>query len=118
MDVKKSCLKHINSKFTQNYLACIDQILSPMADILYDEVPSLDLADFTSGDPVRKNKFILDLGVAYNSIGFVAIRNHYLTPDLSERLYSVIKKFFALPDPVKQQYEIPGLAVENLLSML
>ncbi len=81
-----------------------------MADILYDEVPSLDLADFTSGDPVRKNKFILDLGVAYNSIGFVAIRNHYLTPDLSERLYSVIKKFFALPDPVKQQYEIPGLA--------
>lgn len=81
-----------------------------MADILYDEVPSLDLADFTSGDPVRKNKFIQDLGAAYNNIGFVAIRNHYLTDDLSEKLYGTIKKFFAQPDPVKQKYEIPGLA--------
>ena len=81
-----------------------------MADILYDEVPSLDLADFTSGDPVRKNKFIQDLGAAYNNIGFVAIRNHYLTDDLSEKLYAAIKKFFALPDPLKQKYEIPGLA--------
>src|SRR6478609_9348905 len=81
-----------------------------MADILYDEVPSLDLADFTSSDPVRKNKFIQDLGAAYNNIGFVAIRNHYLTDDLSEKLYTAIKKFFALPDPVKQKYEIAGLA--------
>ena len=81
-----------------------------MADILYDEVPSLDLADFTSGDPVRKDKFIQKLGAAYNNIGFVAIRNHYLTDDLSEKLYAAIKKFFALPDAVKQKYEIPGLA--------
>ncbi len=81
-----------------------------MADILYDEIPSLDLADFTSGDPIRKNKFIQDLGAAYNNIGFVAIRNHYLTDALSDRLYSSIKKFFALSDSIKQKYEIPGLA--------
>lgn len=81
-----------------------------MADILYDEIPSLDLADFTSGDPVRKNKFIQDLGAAYNNIGFVAIRNHYLTDALSEKLYNSIKKFFALSDSIKQKYEIPGLA--------
>lgn len=81
-----------------------------MADILYDEIPSLDLADFTSGDPARKNKFIQDLGAAYNNIGFVAIRNHYLTDALSDKLYGSIKKFFALSDSIKQQYEIPGLA--------
>ena len=81
-----------------------------MADVLYDEVPSLDLADFTSGNPEQKNKFVADLGAAYNNIGFVAIRNHYLTDELSTRLYAVIKKFFALPDAIKQQYEIPHLA--------
>lgn len=81
-----------------------------MADVLYDEVPSLDLADFTSGHPEKKQKFVQALGTAYNNIGFVAIRNHYLTDELSAKLYDVIKKFFALPDAVKQQYEIPSLA--------
>jgi len=81
-----------------------------MSEILYNEVPSLDLADFTSGDETKKKKFVADLGAAYNNIGFVAIKNHYLTDDLSERLYAVIKKFFALPDGIKQKYEIPGLA--------
>jgi len=81
-----------------------------MPDILYDEIPSLDLSDFTSGDMQRKRKFVDNLGAAYNNIGFVAIKNHYLTDDLSSRLYDVIRKFFALPDSVKQKYEIPGLA--------
>ncbi|MCX8492419.1 MAG: isopenicillin N synthase family oxygenase [Cyclobacteriaceae bacterium] len=81
-----------------------------MTDILYDQVPSLDLADFTGNDPVKRKKFVADLGAAYNNIGFVAIRNHYLTDDLSARLYDVIKRFFALPDSAKQQYEIEGLA--------
>ncbi len=81
-----------------------------MPDILYDEVPSLDLADFTGGDPAKKKKFVTSLGEAYNNIGFVAIRNHYLTDELSAQLYDVIKKFFALPDEVKKKYEIEGLA--------
>ncbi|NOT75599.1 MAG: isopenicillin N synthase family oxygenase [Cyclobacteriaceae bacterium] len=81
-----------------------------MADKLYDQIPSLDLADFTSGDPVKKKKFVEDLGAAYNSIGFVAIRNHYLTDELSEKLYDTIKKFFSFPDEAKKKYEIPELA--------
>lgn len=81
-----------------------------MSEVLYDQIPSLDLADFTSGDPERKKKFVQDLGTAYNNIGFVAIRNHYLTDELSARLYDAIKRFFALPDAVKAKYEIPGLA--------
>ncbi|HZX75151.1 MAG TPA: 2-oxoglutarate and iron-dependent oxygenase domain-containing protein [Cyclobacteriaceae bacterium] len=81
-----------------------------MADQLYDQIPSLDLADFTGTDPEKKKKFVADLGAAYNSIGFVAIRNHYLSDDLSSRLYAIIKKFFALPDDVKVKYENPALA--------
>jgi isopenicillin N synthase-like dioxygenase len=81
-----------------------------MSDILYNEIPSLDLADFYGGDPAKKSKFVAALGEAYNNIGFVAIRNHYLTEDLSAKLYATIKKFFAQPDAVKQKYEIPGLA--------
>jgi isopenicillin N synthase-like dioxygenase len=81
-----------------------------MPEILYDEVPSLDLANFTSGDAEKKKKFVADLGAAYNNIGFVAIKNHYLTDELSAKLYAVIKKFFALPDDVKRKYEIPELA--------
>ncbi|MBS1557339.1 MAG: isopenicillin N synthase family oxygenase [Bacteroidetes bacterium] len=79
-----------------------------MSDTLYDEIPSLDLADFNNPD--RKKKFVADLGAAYTHIGFVAIRNHYLSDELSEKLYRVIKAFFALPDAVKKKYEIPGLA--------
>jgi isopenicillin N synthase-like dioxygenase len=81
-----------------------------MSEQLYDRIPSLDLADFTNGDLTKKKKFVEELGSAYHSIGFVAIRGHYLTDDLTERLYSAIKNFFAQSDSVKQKYEIPGLA--------
>ena len=81
-----------------------------MSSILYDEVPSLDLAHFTNGSAEQKAAFVQALGDAYNNIGFVAIKNHGLTDTMTEKLYSTIKKFFALPDDVKQKYEVPELA--------
>lgn len=81
-----------------------------MEEILYDKIPSLDLAEFTGNDPARKKKFVEELGAAYHNIGFVAIRNHFLNDDLQQRLYTAIKKFFALPDDVKQKYERLELA--------
>ncbi|MDN5215981.1 2-oxoglutarate and iron-dependent oxygenase domain-containing protein [Fulvivirgaceae bacterium BMA12] len=80
-----------------------------MSEVLYDEVPSLDLADFTGGDPIRKRHFVAALGEAYNNIGFVAIKNHGLSDALIHQLYDVIKRFFSLPDAVKQKYELPEL---------
>lgn len=79
-------------------------------DALLDEIPSLDLADFTSGDAERKAKFVADLGRAFNNIGFVAIKNHGLTPDLQEKLYASVKAFFFTPDDFKRKYEVPGIA--------
>jgi len=77
---------------------------------LLDEIPSLDLQDFLSNDPIRKSKFVQDLGAAYNNIGFVAIKGHGLTDDFTKRLYQVVEQFFQSEDALKQQYEIPGIA--------
>lgn len=77
---------------------------------LYDEVPSLDLGNFRNGTEEQRREFVKALGEAYENIGFVAIRNHYLNDELTERLYAVVKKFFALPEEVKSKYEIEGLA--------
>jgi isopenicillin N synthase-like dioxygenase len=81
-----------------------------MKEILYDEIPSLDLAAFHKGDPASKGKFVKDLGTAYQNIGFVAIKNHFLSDDLQQQLYAAIRKFFALPDEVKKKYENPEIA--------
>ena len=82
-----------------------------MVEILYDEVPSLDLADFTGDDPIRKAKFVTDLGNAYQNIGFVAIKNHGLTSELTKSLYDTVESFFSLPDDIKQLYEIELLCL-------
>lgn len=81
-----------------------------MSDKLFDEIPSLDLSDFTSGTSEQKQKFVEDLGEAYSNIGFVTIKNHGLTDELSDSLYKTIKDFFALDDETKQKYEDPVLA--------
>ncbi len=81
-----------------------------MNDQLVDKIPSLDLADFTSGDAKRKEKFVQDLGEAFETIGFVAIRNHGLSDELTQQLYDAVKKFFSLPDDIKEKYENPALA--------
>ncbi len=81
-----------------------------MAEVLFDEIPSLDLADFTHGSSERRVRFVNDLGQSYNDIGFVAIRNHFLTEELSNQIYQVVRDFFGLSDNIKQKYEIPSLA--------
>ncbi|HSF53800.1 MAG TPA: 2-oxoglutarate and iron-dependent oxygenase domain-containing protein [Algoriphagus sp.] len=82
-------------------------------DILFDEIPSLDLADFTSGTPEQKAAFVKKLGEAYQNIGFVAIKNHGLSKDLQDRLYHSIKAFFSLPDDVKRKYEKPEIGYQR-----
>ncbi len=84
-----------------------------MADILYDQIPSLDLADFTGGNPEKKREFVKKLGEAYNNIGFVAIKNHGLSQDLQDKLYAAIKNFFSLPDEVKAKYEKPEIGYQR-----
>ena len=73
-----------------------------------NNIPSVDLADFLSDDPQRKNKFVEEIGKAYEEICFVSLKNHFLSEDLVEELYKEVKAFFALPLEVKKKYEIEG----------
>ncbi|WP_417290964.1 isopenicillin N synthase family dioxygenase [Corallibacter sp.] len=72
-------------------------------------IPSVNLNDFTSGDPVRKQKFVDEIGKAYEEIGFVALKGHFLDDTLVDNLYTEVKNFFSLPVETKQKYEIPGI---------
>lgn len=81
-----------------------------MEQILYDEIPSLDLKEFCSEENTEKQQFVKRLGAAFHSIGFVAIRNHFLDDALQQKLYEEVRKFFALPDEVKKRYERSDLA--------
>ena len=45
----------------------------------FKNIPSIDLADFTSNDKQKKSEFVKKLGKAYEEIGFVAIKNHGLS---------------------------------------
>ena len=72
-------------------------------------IPSVNLNNFISEDPKRKQKFVDDIGKAYEDIGFVALKGHFLEDALVENLYSEVKKFFNLPLETKQKYEIPGI---------
>ncbi|WP_053969942.1 isopenicillin N synthase family oxygenase [Mangrovimonas sp. ST2L15] len=74
-----------------------------------NNIPSVNLKDFTSGDPERKQKFVDEIGKAYEEIGFVALKGHFLDDDLVDDLYKQIKSFFDLPVETKQKYEIPGI---------
>ena len=74
-----------------------------------NNIPSVNLADFLSDDPERKQKFVNEIGTAYEEIGFVSLKNHFLSDDLVDELYKEVKTFFALPLEVKKKYEIEGL---------
>jgi isopenicillin N synthase-like dioxygenase len=77
---------------------------------LMDRIPSVNLKDFLSEDPIRKQKFIDKLGKAYEDIGFVALKGHFLDDDLVGNLYNEVKNFFTLPAAIKRGYEIDSLS--------
>jgi isopenicillin N synthase-like dioxygenase len=72
-------------------------------------IPSVDMREFTSGNPERKSGFVKQIGGAFEDIGFVALSGHFLPEALVNELYDEIKRFFQLPQDVKEKYEIPGI---------
>jgi isopenicillin N synthase-like dioxygenase len=73
-------------------------------------IPVVDLSDFLSGDAARKQKFVKDLGKAYEEVGFVALKNHGIPDNLIADLYKYVQAFFALPSDKKLGYEKKELA--------
>ncbi len=83
--------------------------MTPNKPMLLTEIPSVDLKDFLEKDARSKEQFTQQLGEAFSNIGFVAVKNHYLTDKLTEKLYASFEKFFALPDDIKNSYARPEL---------
>ena len=73
-------------------------------------IPTVDLSQYSNGSAAEKEAFVRDLGKAFHEVGFVAVVNHGVPKELIDRFYAASKAFFALPEAVKKQYEIPGLA--------
>ncbi len=74
------------------------------------EIPSVDLNDFLTDNPIEKKAFVNAIGASFEEIGFVALSGHFLEEELVDKLYEQIQLFFALPLEVKKSYEIEGLA--------
>ncbi|NPD44563.1 MULTISPECIES: isopenicillin N synthase family oxygenase [unclassified Lentimicrobium] len=72
-------------------------------------IPSVNLNDFTSDDAKRKNDFVQAIGKAYQEIGFVALKGHFLEEILVNQLYQECESFFGLPLKTKVKYEIEGI---------
>lgn len=72
-------------------------------------IPRVDLNDFLSSNTTQKNTFVTTVGNAFESIGFVILKGHFLSQEQTEQLYDAIQLFFDLPEEVKQPYEIEGL---------
>ena len=73
------------------------------------KIPSVNLKDFLSEDENRRQKFVEEIGKAYEEIGFVALKGHFLEQQLVDDLYRQIKAFFDLPYDTKTKYEIPNI---------
>ena len=73
------------------------------------QIPSVNLRDFLSDDPARKQHFVNEIGRAYEDIGFVALKGHFLDDQLVANLYQEVRNFFDLPLAIKEKYEIPGI---------
>src|SRR4051812_36659773 len=75
-----------------------------------DTIPVVDLSDFLSGVAAKRNAFVKQLGNAYETVGFVAVKNHTIPGSLITQLYNDVQRFFSLPLQKKAKYEIKALA--------
>ena len=73
-------------------------------------IPSVDLNNFLSDDQLLKNNFVKKLGKAYQEIGFVALKGHFLKDSDIKNIYKYIKAFFDLSDDIKRKYELEGFS--------
>jgi isopenicillin N synthase-like dioxygenase len=72
-------------------------------------IPIVDLSEFLAGGE-KKQKFVHELGKAFEEVGFVSVRNHGVPQNVIDNYYEAVKNFFALPKEIKKKYEKPELA--------
>ncbi|MDO6738313.1 isopenicillin N synthase family oxygenase [Wenyingzhuangia sp. 2_MG-2023] len=73
------------------------------------KIPSVDLQLFLSNKAEQKEQFVNQIGTAFSTIGFVALKGHFLSDALVTELYQEIQNFFNLPQEIKSKYEVEGI---------
>jgi isopenicillin N synthase-like dioxygenase len=69
---------------------------------VHDPVPVLSLASLSPDD------FAAAIGRSFRAYGFAMVRDHGMDGDLIARGWTLARDFFALPDPAKRAYLVPG----------
>lgn len=72
-------------------------------------VATVDLRDYRSNDPARKQRFIQTLGDSFSGIGFAVVTGHDLDDALQNKLFKQVEDYFKLPVETKRTHEVPGL---------
>ncbi len=70
-------------------------------------IPVVDLTDWHAGG-ARREQLVATVGSSLSEIGFFAVKNHDISPELTEAAYRVARQFFGLPAEVKARYHDPA----------
>jgi isopenicillin N synthase-like dioxygenase len=73
-------------------------------------IPLVDLALYREGNQQQRQSFVDAIGEAFHQTGFVGVVNHGVPKAMIDRFFEEAREFFARPNDLKQNYEIPGLA--------
>ncbi len=71
-------------------------------------VETVHLAQFSEGSAKERGEFIRILGESLITTGFVKVAGHKVTKARVDAAYHSVRDFFALPEPVKAAYQVPG----------
>ena len=63
-------------------------------------IPTLDIRRYDSD----RDAFVAELGAAYREWGFAGISHHGIPQSLVDDAYEAFRRFFALPEEVKEEY--------------
>lgn len=73
-------------------------------------IPTVDLSQYVNGDEDQRAAFVQQIGNAFHEIGFVAVKNHGISPQLIDDFYNSANSFFGMDVETKRKYEVEGLA--------
>ncbi|MBF2035048.1 MAG: isopenicillin N synthase family oxygenase [Leptolyngbyaceae cyanobacterium T60_A2020_046] len=68
-------------------------------------IPVLSLADFLDRTPAQRDQFVAAIGQALKTIGFFALEDHGIDPELIAAAYASAAAVFSLPPATKARYE-------------
>ena len=68
-------------------------------------IPSVDLGKFVNGDENQRKEFIQELGHAWETVGFVSVKNHGVPDARINAFYNEVKTFFEFDVEKKLKYE-------------